>query len=358
LTADTINGAKRPLVKLQPETGEPLPHARVEDLAVLLRRIVVERSRVRVAKRDELLAARVHEIDEVAVALLRLIALGVGVGPERGLAIPDEAGVLALEEVELALDDVGEPAAAAKAEQDGRRLLRLLRLLVRTWNLFHGRTSPPSRRLYLEQMVRRVTGDAPDLVALQEVTPWALDHLERWSGMTGVEVVTKRGFPGPLARLFHLLAPVHVRSGLTGQANAVLLNPRFRLAQPVRAMVLNPGSPRERRICQLLQIVAGDHRFTLANFHATAHEREIARAEIKRVAELVGDASPCIVCGDFNVPGGAMPGFSRSIPGLDQILVRGLAFERPPTTWPKERRLADGRLLSDHAPVEAVITST
>lgn len=203
-----------------------------------------------------------------------------------------------------------------------------------------------------------MTNDAPDLVALQEVTPWALDRLEGWSGMTAVEVVTKRGFLGPFARLFHLFDPVHVRSGLTGQANAVLLNPQFRLAEPVRAVLLNPASALERRICQLLRIATGDDRLTVANFHATAHERELARAEIKRVAELVGDASPCVVCGDFNVPGGSMPGFSRSLAGLDQILVRGLAFERAPTTWPKERRSVDGRLLSDHAPVEAVITST
>jgi endonuclease/exonuclease/phosphatase family metal-dependent hydrolase len=207
-------------------------------------------------------------------------------------------------------------------------------------------------------MVRRVTSDAPDVVALQEVTPWALGRLEGWSGMTAISVVTKRGVLGPLARVIHMFDPVHVRSGLTGQANAVLLDPRFRLAERPRSVVLNPDAPRERRICQVLRVEADSEQFTVANFHATAHESELARQDIKRVTELVGDERASVVCGDFNVPGGAMPGFSQSIEGLDQILVRGLELERPPAKWPEERRRVDGRLLSDHAPVEAVITST
>ena len=207
-------------------------------------------------------------------------------------------------------------------------------------------------------MVRRVTGDAPDVVALQEVTPWALGRVEGWSGMNAVGVVTKRGVLGPFARTVHGLDPVHVRSGLTGQANAVLLNPHFRLAERARSVVLNPRSPLERRICQLLQVEANARRFTVANFHATAHVTDLARRDVERVAELVGDEGACVVCGDFNVPGGALPGFSRPIDGLDQILVRGLEFERPPSTWPDERRRTGERLLSDHAPVEAVIAST
>ena len=35
-----------------------------------------------------------------------------------------------------------------------------------------------------------------------------------------------------------------------------------------------------------------------------------------------------------------------------------LALERGPEPWPEARRSLDGRVLSDHAPVEAVIAST
>jgi hypothetical protein len=47
-------------------------------------------------------------------------------------------------------------------------------------------------------------------------------------------------------------------------------------------------------------------------------------------------------------------GFTKPISGIDQILVRG-APSGNAKRWPDERRLRDGRLLSDHAPVEVTI---
>ena len=48
----------------------------------------------------------------------------------------------------------------------------------------------------------------------------------------------------------------------------------------------------------------------------------------------------------------------RSKMGIDQILVRALALERGPEPWPDERRRVTAGVLSDHAPVEAVVVST
>jgi endonuclease/exonuclease/phosphatase family metal-dependent hydrolase len=56
------------------------------------------------------------------------------------------------------------------------------------------------------------------------------------------------------------------------------------------------------------------------------------------------------------VPAYAIQDFSPPIEGIDQILVRGVAFERAPSAWPVEQRRVNGALLSDHAPVEAVVT--
>ena len=206
-------------------------------------------------------------------------------------------------------------------------------------------------------MVRLVTADAPDLVALQEVPLWALPLLERWSGMRAFTAVTKRALLGPLARRAQELDPRRVRSNLTGQANAVLVHPRLGAAALRRNVTLNPGSRRERRVCQLVSVrVLGDE-ILVANFHATpaARDRPLNHRELERVAGLVAGARRCIVCGDFNLRGAGLPGFSPPIGGIDQILVRGLALESPPAPWPAERRTVDGRLLSDHAPVEAVI---
>ena len=57
-------------------------------------------------------------------------------------------------------------------------------LLVRSWNLFHGNTVPLRKTHRLEEMVRLASADAPDVLCLQEVPPWALEELGRWSGMT------------------------------------------------------------------------------------------------------------------------------------------------------------------------------
>jgi endonuclease/exonuclease/phosphatase family metal-dependent hydrolase len=72
-------------------------------------------------------------------------------------------------------------------------------------------------------------------------------------------------------------------------------------------------------------------------------------------AEFLRGGVGVVLCGDFNVPRFTVPDFSPPIEGIDQILLRGLELERGPDRWPKERRRVNGHLLSDHAPVEAVI---
>jgi endonuclease/exonuclease/phosphatase family metal-dependent hydrolase len=230
-----------------------------------------------------------------------------------------------------------------------------LSLLVRTWNLFHGRTKPPSGRVHLERMVRLVSADGPHLVALQEVPVWALGQLEAWSGMTSIGAVARPARLGRLGRRLTALAPDVFRSAFNGQANAVLLRQPLRRAGEPRVVELKPRGVTERRICQLVRLDADGRALVVANFHATAHLPKQARAEVARVADLVRGDELALVCGDFNVPETGLPDFSAPIRGIDQILVRGLALERPPTRWRDERRRLDGHLLSDHTPVEAVI---
>ena len=237
-------------------------------------------------------------------------------------------------------------------------------LLVRTWNLYHGRTFPKSERTYLERMVRLVTLDAPDVVALQEVPLWALGRLERWSGMNALWAVTVPSFLGPAARFVTDLDPVRVRFTVAGQANALLLNPHFEVTEH-RVLVLNPDvshwdwivQGRQRRVCQAAAVVAGEDRLLVGNLHAT-NNPDLARIEVGVAAEFVLGAGRCVLCGDFNVPRHTVPEFSPPIDGIDQILARGVAFERAPERWPAARRRVDGRLLSDHAPVEAVVAWT
>jgi endonuclease/exonuclease/phosphatase family metal-dependent hydrolase len=239
-----------------------------------------------------------------------------------------------------------------------------VRLLVRSWNLYHGRTHPPTSKLYLEQMVRLVTADAPDIVALQEVPFWAVRRVEAWSGMQASWAMTMPALLGPLARHITNADPPRFRSSLTGQANVLLVNPHFETGRH-RRIVLNPELSRadrllgsHRRICHSLEVEAGPERLLAANLHASNDpDPQLVGVEIDRAASFLSGIEPVVLCGDFNVRRHAVPGFSEPIEGVDQVLVRGLELERGPESWPEERRRTNGVVLSDHAPIEAVIAS-
>jgi endonuclease/exonuclease/phosphatase family metal-dependent hydrolase len=76
----------------------------------------------------------------------------------------------------------------------------------------------------------------------------------------------------------------------------------------------------------------------------------VPRAELKRAHELVesmasgGEAR--VLAGDFNLRDPELPG-----PNIDHIVVAGIEHG-PLEVWPPARRLHNGAVLSDHAPVE------
>ena len=266
-------------------------------------------------------------------------------------------------------------------------------MLVRTWNLFHGNAKPPERHAFLEEMVRLAAADRPDVLCLQEVPAWALDRLEGWSGMSAVGAVAAPPTIGPLpstaeiGRVLTSLNHALLRSAFAGQANAVLVGEGLRIRDE-RWIVLNPrrfrhaqarwlgldlvarlGWAKERRVCQAVR-VAGEDGSTLVvgNLHATSFDADqrLADAELLRAAWFVDAVAvpgePVVLCGDFNVTParsrtladltGPEWGFSAAAgKGIDHVLVRGVEAG-PEETWPPERRRLDGRLLSDHAPVE------
>jgi endonuclease/exonuclease/phosphatase family metal-dependent hydrolase len=204
-------------------------------------------------------------------------------------------------------------------------------------------------------MIRLITEGEPGIVGLQEVPVWALERLSTWSGMTSFGAVARRARLGVVGRRLTLLAPDVFRSAFSGQANALLVRSSLEVVGEHRVETIKERDVVERRICQLVRVAISTKVVLVANFHATAHRPEQARGEIGRVGELVAGDEPAIVCGDFNAPQAGIPEFSPPIPGLDQILVRRLEFEQPPRRWDRDRRRVDGALLSDHAPVEAVV---
>ena len=257
-------------------------------------------------------------------------------------------------------------------------------LLVRTWNVFHGNASPPERHGFLEEMIRLATEDRPDVLCLQELPVWALKRLEDWSGMQVFGAIAAR----PLLRsvaLGRLTTPLHqglFRSALTGQANAILLQPELR-AVGEDSIVLNPLAFRrrisrelhlsrrmrakwakERRVCQAVRTEG----LTVANLHATGLPGWlVADAELLRAAVFADSvAEPgdvLVLAGDFNVirersttlPELAASGASRSRSRGSTRCSSAARRAGPAHRWPDERRRVDGRLLSDHAPVEVTI---
>lgn len=254
-------------------------------------------------------------------------------------------------------------------------------LLIRSWNVFHGRTYPSGRHAYLEQAVAVAVEGDPDVLCLQELPLWSLKRLGGWTGMAVVTARTRYR----LGRLGRSLTNLHhgvLRSSLAGQANAVLVARRHTISTH-RWLVLNDRPFRsriagelglgrnvrlawasERRACQALRVETADGpTLALVNLHLThLQERRCAEAELRRAVafgeELATAGEPLVVAGDFNLTAGSSAvreltehGFTAAGPAIDHIVVHG-APATALVVWPDERRRVDGRLLSDHPPVE------
>lgn len=243
-------------------------------------------------------------------------------------------------------------------------------MLVRSWNLYHGRALPLGRRAYLAEMIRVATEDDPDVLCVQEVPAWALRKF------TVGDVASRPPFGAAVGRAITALHHGAIRSAVSGQGNAITVAPRLRVLER-RSLALNPRRfrtqhglrrserlawARERRIVQTVRLAAGDRTFVVANTHLTGR---FAEQELMRAAwfadSVTGPGEPLILAGDFNLTPASEAlqsltgpdwGFSAPGPGIDHVLARGVesSAER---VWPEERRRrASGALMSDHPPVE------
>jgi endonuclease/exonuclease/phosphatase family metal-dependent hydrolase len=264
------------------------------------------------------------------------------------------------------------------------------RLLVRTWNLFHGNTSPRGPARHLERMLRLAVEDKPALVLLQELPVGALRRLDGWTDYRSFGAVAAR--PRLPAELGYRLTErfPQLRSAVEGQANAILVAPHL-AARDHTELVLNPRRFRqresermalpiearlawawERRVAQAVRVTLDDSRsLFVVNLHATNYrpDHRLADVELLRAASFADSvaepAEAVALGGDFNVTVVSSPtlrqlstsewGFSAAGPGVDHLLIRGLAVVEPEARWPPERRRQEGVLLSDHAPVDVTV---
>jgi endonuclease/exonuclease/phosphatase family metal-dependent hydrolase len=229
-------------------------------------------------------------------------------------------------------------------------------IVVRTWNVFHGNADPPRRAGYLRRMIELVTLDGPDVVCVQELPVWAVARIASWSGMHHFEAVTRPPlWPGPLSTWITRSHQGFFRSGLAGQANAILVAPKH-AATDLGHERISEGR-RERRVVHAVRIT-GSPGVAIGNLHASNDfvRPEVPRGEAARAAAFVEDAATAgdvvVLAGDFNVGDPLLDGYSRPGGGIDHVLVRG-ATAASVATWPHDRRRQNGVVLSDHPVVEA-----
>lgn len=185
---------------------------------------------------------------------------------------------------------------------------------------------------------------------------WALDALERWSGMRSHGMVARR--PRPPAALSARLTRLHLgyfRSSLAGQANAILVDSSLTSESLGGIQVSEPGL--ERRVAHAVRVEGVG---VVANVHATnaVSTPSVPAAELERARRfldgLAEPGEPRILAGDLNHHEPALPGYENGGRGIDHILVAGVTAG-PLNVWQRDRRVHNGRVLSDHAPVERVV---
>ncbi len=260
-------------------------------------------------------------------------------------------------------------------------------LLVRTWNIAHGRDVPPgpdyghARRKLLAEMAALMTAGDPQIVMLQEVPVWAAAFLREHTGM-GVTLAHSYGahipfvhVPLPLAAgewLGNALPDV-VKTQFEGQAQAVLYGSELVLVSarrvPINTRRLLRGEPRIAQLVRLRHRRLGTE-FVVGNLHVDAHDPDPQIEAASWATEQFARGAPMVFGGDLNVRAGSLAlrrlnarGWAEQpvAQGVDHLYVRGLTLDGPVERWaPKRRDLQQegGRplRLSDHSPVEARVS--
>ncbi len=192
-------------------------------------------------------------------------------------------------------------------------------MLVLTWNLFHGRSTPPAKAPLLQQFARRLASWEWDVALLQEVPPWWPAPLAAATQAEQRVALTSRNSLLPLRRAIASRWPDLIKSN-GGGANAILSRIPI-VAHETKRLRTWP----ERRVAQLARLGDGT---CIANFHASARP-PLAREELARLWELAhafaGEA-PVLLGGDLNLRHPSLPGATLLARGeVDFLFARGLS---------------------------------
>jgi endonuclease/exonuclease/phosphatase family metal-dependent hydrolase len=224
---------------------------------------------------------------------------------------------------------------------------------VLTWNLFHGRSLPPTREALLAQFAAKLAEWEWDVALLQEVPPWWPQQLAHACGAEQCAALTSRNALLPLRRAVAERRPELIKSN-GGGCNVVLSRAASISDQLMLRLRLWP----ERRVAQLVRLRDGT---CVVNFHASTR-RTRAEQELARLWEHAlawAGTAPLIVGGDLNLREPRAPGAEVehvAAHEVDHLFTRGLARAREAELLDRYATLGSQPCeLSDHAPLRACV---
>jgi endonuclease/exonuclease/phosphatase family metal-dependent hydrolase len=212
---------------------------------------------------------------------------------------------------------------------------------VLTWNLFHGRSVPPSGRSLGAEFAAALAGWEWDVAFLQEVPPWFPPKLAERARAAFRMQLTSRNQLLPLRRAISVRNPDILKSG-GGGANAIL----------VRGMpILDHRAARLRRLPEARWV----HGVRLpdgwfVNVHAHNHPEPAARADCERAIAVMRGWGPLVLFGgDVNLKHPEFPGLHHVAGNhVDHLFTDGRAAV-------DRGQVLDRGTLSDHPPVAVTL---
>jgi endonuclease/exonuclease/phosphatase family metal-dependent hydrolase len=228
-----------------------------------------------------------------------------------------------------------------------------------TWNLFHGRASPPSpERSLLPEFVEALDELDWQVALLQEAPPRWRAALARELHAESAIALTSRNFGAPIRAWIADRWPNAIKSN-EGGSNQLLVRPPWRI-EDTRTFTL-ARLPERRRM--LWARVGGPRPFAVANLHGSVDSVRGASEQVLRAAAHAVDWSgdlPLLFGGDLNLRPARQPEVFAELerrfdlraptaPGaIDHLLARGAEIVEPPRRGPELR-------LSDHAYVTGAV---
>jgi endonuclease/exonuclease/phosphatase family metal-dependent hydrolase len=215
---------------------------------------------------------------------------------------------------------------------------------VLTWNLYHGRTVPPSGRSVVNEFAAALDGWEWDVALLQEVPPWWPPMLARATGADQRTQLTSRNWVLPLQQAISERNPDILKSW-GGGANAILVRGRAILEHRAERLRRRP----EARWVHGVRVADT----WAVNVHSQNHPEADALADTRAAVEHArrwAGGEPLIFAGDVNLK---RPPELPGIVHLGGNHVDHLFSSGRPAAG--KREVLDRGHLSDHPPVAVTL---